>query len=231
MSSPVIPKEHLSAYQRWEMASFGDERPAARNSAAETQQLAARQAAEETARVHEQARQEGYSQGYEQGHAAGMEAGMQAGHAAGREQGLAEAADEAARLRELATSFAGDLTRADDKVADDMLNLALDLAKAMLKSALKIRPELVLPVVAEAIRYLPSVQQPALLRLNPQDAAIVQSHMGDELSRGGWRIAEDPQMEPGGCRIETATNQIDATAPVRWQRIAEALGKNPNWLE
>lgn len=216
MSSTVIPKEQLSAYQRWELASFGDDRagPNTQQNAA----AAAKKAAEEIAQQREEARQQGYAQGLEEGRAAGLA------------QGRTEAAREAARMRQLAENFRSEVTVADEAVANDMLDLALDLAKAMLKTALKARPELVLPVVAEAIRYLPSVQQPALLVLNPQDVPIVVEHMKDELDKAGWRIAEDPQIERGGCRVETASNQVDANAPVRWQRIADALGKHSDWL-
>ncbi|RZI42086.1 flagellar assembly protein FliH [Herbaspirillum sp. HC18] len=214
MSSNVIPKEHLTAYQRWEMASFGEERSRIQDSAA-----AAQQAAEQLARDREQARQQGYAEGFNQGHAAGLEAGR------------VEAAREAMRMRQIADTFGSEVARADEAVADDLLNLALDLAKAMLKTSLKVRPELVLPIVSEAIRYLPAVQPPALVVLNPQDAATVRSHMKDDLEKAGWRITEDAQIEAGGCRVETASNQIDATLPVRWHRIADALGKQTEWLE
>jgi flagellar assembly protein FliH len=134
-------------------------------------------------------------------------------------------------LRQVAASFGSEVARASETVSDDLLNLALDLSKAMLKTALNIRPELMLPVVAEAIRYLPSLQHPALLVLNPADATLVKQHMSDELEKAGWRVAEDVQMARGGCRVETASNQIDASPSVRWQRIAEALGKQSDWLE
>lgn len=214
MSSNVIPKEHLTAYQRWELASFGEERTTPESAA-----VAAQQAAEELAQQREAARQQGHAEGFNAGHAAGLEAGR------------AEAQREAMRIRQVADALDAELVRVNETVADDMLNLALDLAKAMLKTALKVRPELVLPVVSEAIRYLPSVQQPALLVLHPQDAAIVRSHIKDELDKTGWRIAEDMQVERGGCRVETASNQIEASLPVRWQRIADALGKQTDWLE
>lgn len=214
MSSTGIPKEQLSAYQRWEMASFGDDRPNTQQNAA----AAAKQAAEEIAQQREQARREGYALGLEEGRAAGLE------------QGRAEAKREATRMRQMAEAFRSEVARADESIANDMLDLALDLAKAMLKTALKARPELVLPIVGEAIRYLPSVQQPALLVLNPLDVPIVVEHMKDELDKAGWRIAEDPQVERGGCRVETASNQVDANAPTRWQRIADALGKQADWL-
>jgi flagellar assembly protein FliH len=130
-----------------------------------------------------------------------------------------------------AATFGTEVAQANDVIADDMLDLALDLAKAMLKTALAVRPELVLPIVGEAIRYLPSLQQPALLFLHPDDAALVKDHMQDELNKAGWRVAEDAHMERGGCRVETASNQIDASTSTRWQRIAAALGKDLDWLQ
>ncbi|HYC42140.1 MAG TPA: flagellar assembly protein FliH [Noviherbaspirillum sp.] len=218
MSSNVIPKEQLTAYQRWEMASFGDDRPSQQNTIAQ-QQAAQQRAAEELVRLREEARQQGYAEGFNQGHAEGVQAGR------------IEAARETMQIRQVAEAFGNELMQVNDAVADDMLNLSLDLAKAMLKTALRVKPDLVLPVVSEAIRYLPSVQQPALLVLHPQDAAIVRSHMMDELEKAGWRITEDLQIERGGCRVETASNQIDATLPIRWQRIADALGKQTDWIE
>jgi flagellar assembly protein FliH len=218
MTSHVIPKEKLSAYERWEMASFGDDRPSAQHQSRSQAERAQQQAAD-LAKLSEEARQQGHAEGFEQGRKAGLEAGR------------ADAAHEIARLREMSQNFVTEIARVDETVADEMLNLALDLSKAMLKTALKIRPELVLPVISEAIRYLPSVQQPALLVLNPQDAEIVRAHMADELDKAGWRVTEDVRMERGGCRVETASNQIDAAIDARWQRIAEALGRQSDWLE
>lgn len=218
MSSTVIPKEQLSAYQRWEMASFGDERPSVIQQNA-VSAASAKQSAEQLAKLQEEARAQGHAAGFEQGRAAGLAAGR------------VEAARELQQLRSIAASFGNEVAQANEVVADDLLNLALDLSKAMLKTALNVRPALMLPIVSEAIRYLPSLQQPALLVLNPADAALVKQHMADELEKAGWRVAEDSHMERGGCRIETASNQIDASPSMRWQRIADALGKQSDWLE
>ena len=104
------------------------------------------------------------------------------------------------------------------------------LAIPELRTALDVKPELVLPVVREAIEYLPVVQQPALLMLNPLDADLVREGLGDELGASGWRIVEDHQIARGGCKLDTPHNQIDAQAASRWNRIAHALGKNTDWL-
>lgn len=237
LMSNVIPKEKQSAYQRWEMESFGDE-PAFRNNGMENERLqtAAGVAAEkerlaDIARKIDEDRAQAHAEGYAAGMAEGRTAGIEDGRAAGLAEGRAQAEEEKEALRQIAETFGTEVARANELIAVDMLDLSLDLAKAMLKTALKIQPELVVPIVREAIHYLPTLQQPALLHLHPEDAAIVATHMNDEINTAGWRIVEDVHMDRGGCRVETATNQIDATAPTRWQRIAAALGKESDWLE
>jgi flagellar assembly protein FliH len=221
-----------SAYQRWEMASFGDERPStvARRSADQELQEQAQAAAlaqelaiklptaEELEAIREAARADGHAEGHAAGHAEGLALGR------------AEAADEAARLRALADTFSQAVARADEAIAGDVLELALHLARSMVRTAFEVRPELVIPVVREAIEYLPVLQQPALLMLNPQDAPIVRAAIGEELDKGGWRVVEDQQVARGGCKVDTASNQIDAQAALRWQRLSQALGKNVEWL-
>ncbi len=180
---------------------------------------ASRPSIEQIAEIREAARAKGHDEGRVEGHAIGLA------------QGRAEAAAETQRLRQIADTFSQEVARADEVIAQQMLELALDLTKAMLKTALAVRPQLVLPVVAEAIRYLPALQQPAILFLHPDDAALVKTHMHDELQKAGWRVADDAQLERGGCRLETASNQIDASIATRWQRIAAGLGKEAEWLD
>lgn len=221
MSDAILPKERQTAFQRWEMNSFGDTRPSAQPAPAAPP--APRIGIEELAAIREEARA--------RGHAEGLAEGLAEGRAEGLAQGLAEGAADMAYLRQIAEKLGEEAIGADQAIAGEVLDLALDLAKAMLKSALAVRPELVVPIVSEAIRYLPTLQQPALLMLNPLDAAIIKAQMHDELDKAGWRIVEDGQVQRGGCRIDTATNQIDAGTDTRWQRLAEALGKQSGWLE
>lgn len=232
------------------MQSFGDSRPSAlaqreREEAEARAQAAAEAAAlaeaepaaeyveeqaalaypteEELDAIREQARQEGYDAGFK----------------AGRDEGMAQALDEQraatetalAPVREIAGNFSEALRSADQTIAAEVLELALHLAKGMLKNALRVKPELILPVVREAIEYLPVLQQPALLILNPEDAAVVREAIAEELDKGGWRVIDDPTLERGGCKVDTASNQIDATVQARWQRLSQALGKDVEWLD
>lgn len=226
--SNVIPKEQQSAYQRWEMESFGEERRAAPDQAAPaapsiSQVVLQKQIAEARAQAHA----EGLAAGLQEGRLQGIEEGRAAGLAEGR----AAAAAERQQLLQIAETFGTEVAQANELIAADMLALSLDVAKAMLKTALQVKPELIVPVVREAIHYLPTLQQPALLHLHPEDAAVIGTHMGDELTAAGWRVVEDMHQERGGCRVETATNQVDATTSTRWRRIAAALGKDTDWLD
>jgi flagellar assembly protein FliH len=219
-----LPKEMQSAYQRWEMASFGDERPstAAKRAASAPPEPVAPLVVLPTAEELEAIREAARSEGLEEGRAAGYDEGLAAGRA--------DAAAELVHLRDIATTFGQAVAQADETIANDVLDLALHLARAMLRTALEVKPELLIPAVREAIEYLPVLQQPALLMLNPQDADIVRNAIGEELDKGGWRVVPDPAVGRGGCKIDTATNQIDAQAGARWQRLAHSLGKNLEWL-
>ncbi len=201
MSSNIIPKEQLSAYQRWELNSLDGS----------TGQTVPLPTAEEVENIHQQAYQEGFAAGYREG------------------KGKVDA--ELARLAQLMTALDGALNQFDETLTQNLLSLALDVAKQMLREALRVRPELVLPVIREAVSSLPQASQHPHLKLHPEDAALVRSLMADELNHFHWKLIEDSRVERGGCRVETANSEIDATMENRWKRILDALGGKGAWLE
>ncbi len=203
-SSSIVPKEKLSAYQRWELNSF-DGIATGKNPAVVLPTV------EQIERVHQQAREEGLAAGYR--------------------EGKDQAQTEAQRLQLLLENLEQELQNFDQQVAQDLLTLSLDVARRMLCQALRVRPELVLTVVQEAIACLPHFNQHAHLVLHPEDAALVRSRLGEQLSHSGWKLLEDTRMGRGGCRVETANTQIDATLPSRWKRVLAAIGQEGEWLE
>lgn len=209
MSSKIIPKEQLSAYQRWELNSLD-------GSASSAVPLPT---AEEVENVHQQASREGFA------------AGQQEGFAAGYREGKGKVDAELARLAQLMSALDGALNQFDEALTQNLLSLALDVAKQMLREALRVRPELVLPVIREAVNSLPQASQHPHLKLHPEDAALVRSLMADEVNHFHWKLIEDSRMERGGCRVETTNSEIDATMENRWKRILVALGSEGAWLE
>jgi flagellar assembly protein FliH len=215
MSDMNLPKDAQTEYQRWEMSTLSSEG----KSQTKKVERAKPKVPDGLAQILENARIEGFKKGYTKGMKEGYEAGMQ--KASEHEQGFID----------LANTFTSSLKQADEKIAEELLTLALDIAKAMLKTSLNTDNNRILAVVRESIRYLPMVKQPARILLNPLDAEAVKLNLAEELAEGGWQLIEDLSIERGGCMVETPSNQIDATNGMRWKRISDALGQPSEWLD
>lgn len=205
MSDAATPKEHLTAYQRWELPAFDMVEKA------DTAPTIGLPTAAQLEHIHIQAHEEGYQAGYA--------------------EGLKQAGTEAQRMEKMLESLNKELQQVNQQIAQDLLNLALEISKQMLQQALKIKPELLLNVVRAAINELPYFNQNAHLVLHSDDAVLLRTSMGEQLLHTGWKIFEDNQIERGGCRVETAHSQIDATLPKRWQRVVASIGQENAWLE
>lgn len=205
MSSPAAPQEKLTAWQRWEMAALAEAAPrGARGAAAGTVRLPT---ATEVERMHGEAR------------------------AAGLAEGRAAAAEQAQRLAQLAASLTREIATQEERIAEDLVSLALAVAHQVLREALAVRRELIVPVVREAMQEMPLFSGGARLVLHPADAELVRQELGDQLTQLGWRLVEDDLVERGGCRIESAATHVDATLATRWERVTAALGRERAWLE
>ena len=104
------------------------------------------------------------------------------------------------------------------------------LSQAVLRTTLDHRPELVLPVVREALSEIPSKGNALRLHLHPQDAALLRKHGSDLIQPEQIQLVEDVHIERGGCRVRNSSAEIDATLPARWRRALAALGRDHAWL-
>jgi flagellar assembly protein FliH len=239
-----IPREKLTAYQRWELAAFDEEQqrqveelpeaPEAPPQEAEAEVKAEVEmpplvpqvvlpTAADIERMHNEAREQGYSEGYAEG--------QSAGHADGHAAGLAEAQGIAARLAEILESLEQAVGTIEQQVADELLNTAVEIASRVLCQSLEVKPELILPVVREAVDALPPDSGHPMLLAHPDDAALIRAHLGDQLAHNGWQIVDDPSLTRGGCRVELGASEVDATLETRWKRILDSIGVSRDWLD
>jgi len=223
-----IPKEKLTAYQRWEMAAFDEAEQKAAEQAKQANAPAARPAHEQTPenapeqapvvlptaadieRMHIEAHQQGYD----------------AGHA----EGLAKALASATRIDALMNDLQQSVKDLEQQVADQLLATAVEIASQVLRKSLQIKPELILPVVREAVATLNSHSGHPALLAHPDDAALIRTHLGDQLTHNNWRIIEDASLTRGGCRVELGASEVDATLETRWRRVIESIGIGQDWL-
>lgn len=194
--------DDTTAFEQWEVVELA----ASNSEALPTEDIEA-----ELARLREAARAEGYAEGL----AAGRVEGEQA----------------CGRMKQLAESFTTTLDNLDFRLADMLLELALDVARQVVAGELAVRPERILDVVNLALKQMAETSREARLILNPEDATLVRPHLEQVLDKNRLRIVEDIRIVRGGCLIETAQGDLDASLPVRWRQVVQVLGSNQNWLE
>jgi len=209
-SSKVISADSLTAYERWELPDV--QSPAARRPRVEDVDAAAVQPL--TAEQLEQIRQEAQREGFEAGRKEGLAAGQK------------DVRSTVQRLKQIIDAFAVPLQDVDATVEQELLTLALAIARQIIRRELKTEPGQVVGVVREALAALPAAARRVTIHLHPDDAALVREALtagaGEEAS---WRIAEDALLTRGGCRIQAEHSQIDATVEKRLAAIvAQLLG-------
>ena len=192
-SNRVIPKEQLTAWERWELGALAE---------TEAEQKTAAQAAEEI-----------------ESREAAMEQARQAGYA----EGLKAARAEAAKLQAVAQSAGAALEALGGQLAERTTALAIAIARQIVRDELGARPEAVLAVVTEALAMLPASGPRIQIAVNPEDAALIAQHLPQHADPETWRLAEDRNIRRGGCRILGANGDVDATLESRWQRVLESL--------
>lgn len=165
----------------------------------------------ELARLREQVRAEAYAEGL----------------AAGR----AEGEQSCARMKQLVESFGDAMENLDFRLADMVLELALDIARQVVAGELAAHPERILEVVNLALKQMVESTREARLLLNPDDAALVRPYLEQVLDKARLRVVEDLRIVRGGCLIETPHGDIDATLPARWRQVVQVLGSNRDWLD
>jgi flagellar assembly protein FliH len=209
MSNPVLPKEKLTAYHRWELAALPGQGGRAHNGPASeaTRLPLPLPTADEVERIH------------------------QAAHAEGLAEGRERAAGILAELAALLSSATLEVRTWEEKIADDIVSLALEIAHQVVRESLVVRREAIVAVVRDAMQQMPLFKGSARLLLHPSDVEMVREGLNDQITQLGWRLIEDESIERGGCRIESEAAQIDATNATRWERAVATLGRDRTWLE
>ncbi len=156
----------------------------------------------------------------------------QSGYEAGQAQGYAEAmraaqqarAVEAQRVERLLAQLRSGFDELSGRTADALLDLALDVAAQVLRREVQTHRDAILPVVREAVGVIIESHAHPTVRLAPADFALVRQALQEDGRLHGCRCVEDPAIAPGGCRVESAHGEVDATLATRWRRVVQSLG-------
>lgn len=155
-------------------------------------------------------------------------------YAKGRAEGLASAEREmrpqlqqlqarVERLDSIIGTLARPLHEMDAVVGDQLVQLALTVAKHLVRRELRMDPSQVIAIIRETVALLPASTRDVRVHLHPEDAAVVREKLAAPAGERVWSIVEDPVMGRGGCRVTTDTAQIDARLETRIGTVVSAL--------
>ncbi|MHB8346881.1 MAG: flagellar assembly protein FliH [Acidiferrobacterales bacterium] len=191
--SRIISGDELSAYQRWEV-------PAVEGALGKTPNVLTAKQIEE---IQKQAYEEGFSQG--------------------RQEGRAQMLAQAERFAKLVGLLNEPLADLDQQVEHELIQLAIVIARTLVRRELRIDPGSVVAVVREAVSALPVSARHLSVHLHPEDAALVHSALAIPEGDRAWRIVEDPVLTRGDCRVHTENSRIDASLEARLTGIVTAI--------
>lgn len=206
-----IPREEVGTFAAWTPDNFGSAAGAA-STAVEPDAPAVPSAQELAAQVTA-ARQAGYQDGYRDGLVA-LE---------GFKQSYAQ--QITAQMAQLSSAYRGQLDELEQVLAGHVAEVAMALARQVVRSELATRPELIAQVAQEALAVtLVSAQQIAV-HLHPDDLAVVHAHAGEAMAERGARLVADASLTRGGCVVESEVGVVDASVEARWERASASMGR------
>lgn len=162
--------------------------------------------------------------------AAGYQEGYQAALAQAAAGEAAAAAQRASRLSDalLAAAASARSHRAEavSQAEHEAVELAFELAEAVLGREISLHPSLTIEAVKRAVALVPRGED-LVIRLHPGDA-ITAEDLQALVADASVKVVADPDVEQGGCVVEAGPCRIDAQigpAMARARALIESVGQ------
>lgn len=227
--SELLRSSDVSAFSRWDLPSFDAEphQIALEREPEQPPEEVSEQPLEEeieletvkpfTVEELEQIREEAYNEGF----ATGEKDGFHAGQLKAQQEAKAVLAKRTGELDALMAQLMAPLKQQDEQIEDMLLVLLEQMLRAVLQREMQSDRDQVVGVLRSALKALPVGAENIRIYLNPLDFDSIKALR--ERHDESWRLLEDDQLMPGGCRIETEHSQVDATLETRLQQLVAQL--------
>jgi flagellar assembly protein FliH len=162
-----------------------------------------------------------YRDGYEEGqHAA--ELALQRSRA---EESQRLGKSLAQRVQGIGESFEREFTRAEQAIAESLLDLALEVASSVVALQVSIDRQAALAVVRQCLALLPKPAHAGQLRMNPEDLEFLRPALVADLSAYDIELIADGSIQAGGCHLSNDQLTMDSTLAQRWRAAIATIGR------
>lgn len=136
----------------------------------------------------------------------------------GRHEGLKEVMEQLARAR-------AEYRRLQSDAEQDMVALAFHVAHRIIGHAVEVNPEVIRDIVGQALISARG-KKDIVVWVHPEDYAQLEpqrAQFARELDGVPVHFKADPEVERGGCAIDTESGRIDARLTTQLEVLREAL--------
>lgn len=189
-----------------------------------------RQAQARAKQIEEDARKAGDARGHQEG----LERGREEGFKAGRQEAFDAAKKEFAQQQAgLVDSCKAVISKVNDgrdawwtAARQDLIDLAMAVARRVAHHVGEEHREAVLTNLEQAVRLV-GARSDVTIAVNPKDAEAARAFAKSLIEmREQWqrvRVVDEPDVAPGGCRVQWGSGSIDATLETQLDRIDAEL--------
>lgn len=207
-TSKIISKDEAGAIERWQCPNVEQGSGASDGSLS---------FGPVTAQAIEKIQKQAYKEAYE--------AGLAKGYKEGCAKGQSEFELHIGLMQKALKSLTSPFAQQDKEVEQQLTQLAITIARQLVRREIKTDPGQVIAIVREAILALPSASKKVNVYLNPEDLELVKTKLSTSDGDSYWQLLEDPTLNRGDCKVLTDSSAIDATMERRLSSIvAEMLG-------
>lgn len=149
------------------------------------------------------------------------------GYAIGHAKGRAAAELLVEQLRTLLAAMARPMAEIDAEVERVLVAVTLEAARRIAQQELHLDPAKVAAVVRDAVAGLGAGARAVAVYVHPNDyGALLQVLEGEMQGSEGWRLVVDPEVLPGGCRVDSEQASVLSSLDARAAGLANTLLAN-----
>ncbi|WP_281544050.1 flagellar assembly protein FliH [Grimontia sp. SpTr1] len=153
---------------------------------------------------------EGKEAGFEEGKTEGFDAGKEEGYQQGMEEGQQLIENRCHQLDAILSKLAFPLVQVDHQVQNQMVELVLHLAKAVIQTEVQTNPQVILNTLREAVNALPMSGRQITIYLHPEDLDVVTTaHSVESLRDREWRLIAEPSINRGDIQVACGDSVVD----------------------
>ncbi len=172
----------------------------------------------ELIQLYEQVKREGYDEGFKKGYKEGLEKSYEEIKKQGN-----RIEDKIANLDKIIKELSNFKKEQIKTFLPEILSLSIKIAKKIVSAEIMINEKILLNIIKEALKEL-SLGEQIIIKINPLDFKNLSEELNQLISDNpSIKIIASPDINQGGCYIESQEQIIDSTVEEKFKEIENVL--------